>query len=97
MAAMGWCAALGDQQIRCWDGECVVYNPHSGDVHIVTHPVGQLLLALSSAETALTLEQVRCVMQGGFDLDMDEDTQAVLLEHTLSDLQRLSLVMRIND
>lgn len=96
MAAVGWRAAFESQHIRCWDDECVVYNPQSGDVHIVTHPVGQLLLALCSTETALTLEQIRCVMQSGFDPGVDADTQASLLEHTLSDLQRISLVMRIN-
>ncbi|WP_334186731.1 HPr-rel-A system PqqD family peptide chaperone [Noviherbaspirillum sp.] len=74
---------------RCWNDEFVVYNPLSGDTHILSRRASDMLLALqSSASDVLSLAQV---LSGRWCCEID----AALLEEieaALFDMQALSLV-----
>lgn len=87
---MQWQIIRGsDLKTRCWNDEFVVYNPLSGDTHILNQRAADTLFALqSSASDVLSLAQSlsdkwRCAIDAAF---LEE------IEATLFDMQALSLV-----
>lgn len=78
-----------DLKTRCWNDEFVVYNPLSGDTHILNKRAADLLFALrSAASDVLSLAQLlSCKWRCDIDAAFLEEIEA-----TLFDMQALSLV-----
>ncbi|THC41665.1 HPr-rel-A system PqqD family peptide chaperone [Massilia sp. Mn16-1_5] len=80
-----WRLAPGQRlQYRCWDGECVLYNDLSGDIHLLDE------FALALLEQLKAGPQAAAQLAAAFELDaQDEDA---VLQTVLDDLSALFLV-----
>ncbi len=81
---------MGSSNIRIWDEEYVVYNPRSGDSHLLGYIAGQILLKLQvPLDFKVLLEQLACDWQ--FDSKQDAAEQ---IDAMMADLNALALIER---
>jgi PqqD family protein of HPr-rel-A system len=73
----------GDLHWRCWQGDYIVFNPLSGNTHLLDIVAGKLLLAILAGQMATDelTEQVSTF------LEVEADTK--LLAHVVSILEKL--------
>ncbi|WP_394780932.1 HPr-rel-A system PqqD family peptide chaperone [Undibacterium sp.] len=87
---MKWRAIADSSNIRIWDEEYVVYNPRSGDSHLLSYIAGQLLLKLQHP-----LDSKALVEQLSIDWQFDsEQDAAVQIDAMLAELDALALIER---
>jgi PqqD family protein of HPr-rel-A system len=83
----------GPLPLRCWDGDYVVYNPLSGNTHVLDIVTGEVLKAIMAGETGTS--EV-CQHIANF-LEVPDD--AGIAEHVgriLAALDRLALIEPAN-
>ena len=74
---------------RCWDGEYVVFNPASGQTHILDIASGELLLGLMERPTG---RADLCARLGAFlEVDNGADLEAAV-SRILGSLEDLGLI-----
>lgn len=78
-------------QLRFWDGESVVYNALSGDIHVLDDRAAQLLQALQQAPADVLSLVQRFAKE--WQCEPDDDLQREI-EMTVSDMHALALVER---
>ena len=79
-------------QLRFWEGEFVVYNALSGDLHILDDQAADILQALQQAPSdVLSLVQHLAVE---WQCEPSDDLLREI-EMTMSDMQALALVERV--
>ena len=79
-------------QLRFWDGEFVVYNALSGDLHILDEQAAQVLQALQHKPSdVLSLAQL---LAKEWQCEPSDDLLHEI-EMTMSDMQALALVERV--
>jgi PqqD family protein of HPr-rel-A system len=94
-----WRLAPGQRLLyRCWDGECVLYNDLSGDIHLLDE------CALALLEQVQRAPQAAAQLAAAFGLAPDSDlaagtdaphADAAVLHDMLADLAALHLVEAI--
>ncbi|MES2072200.1 MAG: HPr-rel-A system PqqD family peptide chaperone [Pseudomonadota bacterium] len=88
---MKWRAIADSSAIRNWGDEYVVYNPRSGNSHLLGYVAGQILLKLQQApmDAAGLLDKLPIDWQLDADQDVTEQIDALL-----ADLGSLALIER---
>lgn len=79
-------------QLRSWDGEFVVYNALSGDLHILDEQAAQILQALQHKPSDVLSLAQRFAAEWQCE---PSDDLLHEIEMTMSDMQALALVERI--
>ena len=82
-------AAPAKPQIRDWDGDYVVYNPLSGDTHILSIVAGEVLKLISAAP--LSVSQVRQHIAAFLQVP-DDDRIATHVGSILANLDEMGLI-----
>lgn len=74
---------------RCWDGEYVVFNPASGNTHLLDIASGQVLMTLVAEPTETSRIQEQ--LAGFLEVDRDDRLVAAVSE-ILTRLEGLELI-----
>lgn len=92
---MTWrCEVFDDLIVRHWENEAFLFNPHTGDTHILNDIAWRLLTACASADqTEASLLNMFAVDLGGSD---QEELAEVLNDH-ISQLKQLGLLEKHTD
>jgi PqqD family protein of HPr-rel-A system len=91
---MWHCEVFDDLMVRHWESEVFLFNPHTGDTHILNDIAWRLLTACASrrqSETAL-LEALAVDLGGG-----DQEELSELLNDHIEQLLQLGLVEQYTD
>jgi len=88
---MKWRAIADSSNMHHWGDEYVVYNPRSGDSHLLGYVAGQILVELQQAplDAASLIDRLPVDWQLDADQDLIEQIDALL-----TDLGALALIER---
>jgi PqqD family protein of HPr-rel-A system len=88
------CEVFDDLIVRHWENEVFLFNPHTGDTHILNDIAWRLLVACSSARQSqgALLEQLAVDLGGA-----DREELADLLSDHIDQLIQLGLVEQYKD
>lgn len=90
---MRWRTVGGNAlHLKSWDGELVVYNALSGDLHVLDDQAAQILQALQQTPSDVLSLTQRLAEQ--WQCEPSDDLQREI-EMTMSDMQALALVERV--
>ena len=78
-----------DLSWRCWDGEYVVFNPVTGNTHLLDVASGHVLMSLLAGPTELG--RIRDQLAGFLEVEAD-DRLAAAVSEILSRLEDLDLI-----
>ena len=76
---------------RDWDGDFVVRNHRSGSTHLLGPLAGQVLLALTARDAAVTVEELAATLEAPAAVQASDWTASI--EEVLSEFERLGLAL----
>jgi PqqD family protein of HPr-rel-A system len=88
------CEVFNDLIVRHWESEVFLFNPHTGDTHILNDFAWRLLTACASARQteAALLDMLTVDLGGG-----DREQLAEMLNNHIQQLMQLGLVEQYTD
>lgn len=75
-----------DLSWRCWDGEYVVFNPASGNTHILDIASGEILMCLLDGRTGTETVSARLAALLEVDNDAEAEAAATRILDSLAEL-----------